>query len=242
MTMRTYWDLTENERAALTREDVTRHIDAELMLKGVLKVAPYVAATVPETSLPVTDYYQIVSSPYSALDLAFRSEADAKAVLNLRPLTIASDYEIGDTRFAKPLDGDYGIKVIRLATYDDVLAAKVTLKEAAAAKRENEARARKFKDDSKAVDDALKGLWDDWHTCVSRGREMGRIAATFGEYVATAGSFPVAAKFLAKVFTVSDIAAAEAWTGVKMTGFADVAVSEGPPVVASPNSHDEIGF
>lgn len=213
--MRTYWDLTEVERAAMSRDDVAKFIDAELMLKGVLAVPPLTVADETPPALETTGYYRI-GSQYEGLDIAFRSEADARAFLALGAMRITSEWSLGsDNRFVEPIKPG-SIQLIPLPSKAAVQASAGALKEAEATKSENERRRRDHAEATKKVDGVLKDLWDDWHACVAKAQRMARIAETFTKYVGIAGDKDVAARFLAQTFAPSEIAEAIEWTGVDM--------------------------
>lgn len=218
--MVTYWDLSEQERAALIRDDVARFIDAELMLKGVLKATPLVLLAETPPALPARPLYVIDlgTGAYSSVDLAFQTEADARAVLAMGPLRVTSDHSLGSsTKYTKPIAADATISAHDFPTAEDVEIAKVALREAHAAEGENQRRREAHERQTKAVDDALKGLWEDWHECTEKGTELRKVAATFGEYTKIANDNEVAASFLRKVFDEDKIQEAEKWCGVVMT-------------------------
>lgn len=219
--MKTYWDLTEAERAALTRDDVAKFIDAELMVAGVLKPAPLVLVDVPRLEIAKTTFYQVENLGHrygSANGVAFLCEGDARAFLALRPVEVGSDWQIGsEYRFSKPL-GDSKIVAIDLASEASIEAARATLKEINAANNENDQRRRAFEEQSRKIEQTLKGLWDDWHECVRKDVEMKRVAETFREYIEiTRGDHATASAFLRKAFPGEKIAEAEKWTGTRMT-------------------------
>lgn len=227
--MQTYWDLSEAERAALTRDDVAKYADLELMTKGVLR--PKSLALPAETSikLETTTYFQIeVPASYGAREkihgLVFRTEEDARAVIAMRPVLVSRDYEIGSTEFAKALDASASVTLCTLASEEAVASARAVLKEAAAAKEEASKRRREFDEQNRKVDQALAGMWDDWHSCVGRDREMRRVAETFTEYERMAGSKEIASVFLRKAFATDVVREAEEWTGVRMV-FSDAVVA-----------------
>lgn len=220
--MQLYWDLTEAERAALTRDDVAKFVDAELMTKGVLKPTPLVLLPVPEANVSKETFFRIEApGSYGSRgafgDLAFRSEADASAVIAMRPVEVSHEYDLGNTQIAKTLR-DASISMVSLPTEESAVAARATLKEATAAKAENDRRRAAFDQQSRKVEEALKGLWEDWHACVERDAEMKRVAATFREYIEiTRGDHATASAFLAKAFPTSKITDAEKWTSTRMT-------------------------
>src|SRR5579859_586132 len=102
--MKTYWDLSEKERAALSREDVERYIDAELMMKGVLKVTPLMLEPLPSAPEPTTTYYQVSTGSVYTLDPLFRTAADAEAFLAMRPCREGREWCTGASiKFVDPL-------------------------------------------------------------------------------------------------------------------------------------------
>jgi len=101
--MKTYWDLSEPERAAMTRDDVARYIDAELMLKGVLAVAPLTLVDETPPALATEPYYR-VGDEYTTLDVAFRSEADARAFLGLGPVRVTTEWSLGSAEATKKVE------------------------------------------------------------------------------------------------------------------------------------------
>ncbi len=215
--MKTYWDLSEPERAALTRDDVAKFIDAELMLKGVLAVAPLTLADETPPVLATEPYYR-VGDEYTALDVAFRSEADARAFLGLGPVRVTTEWSLGsDNRFVEPIRPDTVLRLVQLPSRSAVEIAAVSLKEAQAAKSENERRRRDHADATKKVEETLKGLWDDWHACTAKGDRMRAVTETYAKYLALAdGNAVTAGKFLVTAFGLAAVQDAEEWTGTKM--------------------------
>jgi hypothetical protein len=211
----TYWDLTEAERAALTRDDVEKYVDFELMSKGVLKAKPLVLLAVPEVKLETSRFYVVQEGAYEYPSIAFRTEDDARAFLTLQPVKVERDFST-EASWAKSSAGTE-IKSIELATEDSVTAAKARLKEASAAKAENDRRRQEHVEQARKVEQALRGLWEDWHECTAKDAQMRKIAETFAEYTTMTKDPALAASFLRKVFTPAEIAEAETWTSTRMT-------------------------
>lgn len=212
-----YWDLSEPARAALTRDEVARFVDAELMLKGVLAPTPLVLVEESTPKLPGHPVYRIVLGSYDSLEVAFASEADARSFLKLSPARVRSDWALGSENVFLESPEGATIQCVSLPTKTEVETAKVALKEARAAKEENEKRRRIHAEQTKATEDALSGLWEDWHSCCAKATSMARVAETFAKYTGLAnGDLTVASKFLRMAFTVAEISAAEEWTGTKM--------------------------
>lgn len=242
--VRTYWDLTEAERAALTRDDVAKFVDYELMQQGVVKPKPLALVDVPSVSLETKTFYEIDTYTTGFSLVAFRTAEDARQFIALCPVAIEQDWQIGsDTKFATPLRENAKIASVELATRESVDAARAALKEAAAAKTENDRRRREHEEQTKKVEHALKGLWDDWHACVAKNGTMRRIVETFEEYkTITHGDLAIAARFLRKAFTIGLIREAEAWTQRKMTGLGEDTEIVEAPRVTSASAEEAVDF
>lgn len=215
--MQTYWDLSDRERSALSRDDVAKYGDAELMLRGVLKPKPLVLLETVMPSLETKTVFAIQVNSYRKLAIAFRTIEDARAVLKLRPVELETVWSVAaQIEVVKPLTEDATITEYSAPTIEAATAASARLKEVGAAKSENDRREREHGEQSRAVEAALSGLWEDWHRCCAVAGKMTRILDTFSEYETIAGNATTAAKFLAKAFPESDIIDASQWHGVDM--------------------------
>lgn len=212
--MTTYWDLSEAERAALTAEDVQRYVDAELMLKGVLKVKPFLLEQVPVVPEPSTRIFVVrFGSKYGRTDsgVAFLTLEDAKSFTALRPMRVESEYLEGSSVQFTAQTSDPEIAELPIFTEEAKNAVKNELKRAAAIKSSNERRANEYSAAIKAQEEALRGLWEDWTACREQDAKLRAVADTFADYKSTAGGDEkVAASFLAKVYAPELIAEAAA--------------------------------
>lgn len=212
--MKTYWDLTEKQRSELSREEVEKYLDAELMTKGVLKVRPLVFEEVTNRIAPSHAVHRIRGSNYYRSDIAFDSRAEAEQFLALKPLIIASTYEDGgQVEFFAPI-AEPEIIVERILSSNERDANRAALKQQCAIDKENEERKRKHEEESKKQEDALRGLWEDWYECQRKAHHMKRVQETYDEYVKMAGDQRIATKFLLRVFTQEEIKDAAQWFGL----------------------------
>ncbi len=212
--MKTFWDLEEKERAALTREEVERCLDAELMTKGVLKVAPLALDEEPTIDeLATSTYYWVDGFPH----VLFTTTEAASAFVALKPAQLGSEYLCGDYRqsvkFAKPSE-DTDINQVSVASQDSFVQRRSDLEKRAAIRTSNEKRREEYDRDSKAQAKVLDGVWEDWARCRRVEEGHRRVVATFNDYVKTAGDEYTAARFLGKVFTFEQIDEARTWCGV----------------------------
>lgn len=209
--MKTFWDLEEKERAALTREEVERFLDAELMTKGVLKVAPLVLDEEPAVDdLTTTTYYWADGFP----NVLFTTTEAASAFVALKPAQLGSEYLCGDYRqavkFAKaPEEND--INQVSVASQDYFTQRRSCLEKRAAIRASNRKRREQYESDSKAQSKVLEGVWEDWARCRRADEGHRRVVTTFNDYVKTAGDRQVAASFLEKVFSLAAIREAREW-------------------------------
>jgi len=217
MSFSTYWDLEPKSRAALSEADVQRYLDAELMLKGVLKVEPLDLDPQPEMpDMAPRTYYKA-----SAFDALFTTAEDALAFARLKPLREHSEwlgnYAYGSVKHVEAAEPE-GLTVVTVAlpSKDSVLSAKAELERVAALKLANEKKREEHKKAVKLQNEALAGLWDDWHARRAESRQHQKVIDTYEAYVQTAGDHDVAAKFLLKVFSVEQIKDANEWTGVSI--------------------------
>lgn len=217
--MHDYWSLTEAERAKLTRDDVARYQDFELMKKGVLKAPEEPALVpVPERPKPVQAYALACEGRFAGLergDLATFNLEAAKNLISGDVYVLVQDYEIGPKTFvARPVIATMEVMVY---TAEQATKYRSTLLEIKAAEERNEREISKHGEALKKQQEALKGLWEDWHDCCEKDRALCSILTTFERYLRLCGDDRnVAAKFLREVHAIGEIDEASDWTGVDM--------------------------
>lgn len=213
-----YWDLSEEDRAALTQEQVDRYADYELMAKGVLRVSTLELEPVPEVPEPTHTFYRISRDAWHKLDIAFRSAEDAAKFLALDPVLVESNYYGGRTSVesAKALGKDATISAHKLRSEEESSAVLTTVKRAAEITASNDKRREEHEKAVRAQESALVDMWTDWRKCRDRGAYLKRIVKTYDEYCETAGNAVTAAKFLLKAFVREEIEAASKWCSVEI--------------------------
>ncbi len=214
--MNTYWDHTRKERAAMSREDVELFLDAELMMKGVLKVSPPVLDDVPVVASPITKtFFQVETKKalyYALRDLsafAFSTAEDAQAFLAMHP-SMVQDGAHG-TKYAQPAE-DMRLKPVEVCTHQEYLNSKTALEAAEAIKNQNDVAERAFNEAAKKMKEVLTGVWNDWGECRETDRRHKQVHDTLAEYTKTAGdNLAMAIEFLRKAFSDGVIRAAFEW-------------------------------
>lgn len=225
MGFKTYWDLSEKERAALAADDVDAFAAAELMRLGVLRVAPLQRDPEPIVFEPAKKtFYQIeTKSAYARerLPLLFHSIDDAKAVLKLDPW-LAKDENLNDDwsqrcEVARLLGSgalDPQIVMSEMIDEHDFAKARTDLAKRSAIRVANAKREEDWNKEKQKEATALQGMWTDWQKCRDLDAAHRRVSTTLDAYVTTAdGDREVAFRFLRKAFTDPQITAAAEWCG-----------------------------
>jgi len=215
MSFATYWDLEPKTRAALSEADVQRYLDAELMTKGVLKVEEYLLEVEPEVPpLERAIWYRV-----AGFDPVFATAELAQKFIDLQPRAtdtkrIGSDWRsqesIEHIEPAKPLE----VTTVSLASEVAIEQQRGLFEKRAAVRASNRTKVETYEKAIKVQNEALSGLWEDWHARRREAAQHRKVVDTYAAYVQTAGDHDVAAKFLLKVFSEEQIKDASDWTGV----------------------------
>lgn len=227
--MNRYWDLTEQQRSALTTDEVEAFLIVERMEQGIAPLEPPVLVEVPDVNPPRTTFYGIeYDGRYgrTTFDCVFRTAEEALAFIALKPLAADTDYRIGDEfKFVKPQQV-YKIETIQLCEQQDVINLHATLEKRKAALESNRKMTAEYEEACKLATRAVEGVWDDWRECCAKDRGNQRIIDVYQQYVKTCdGDSVIALRFLRKAYQPEAIKAAFAWFGGT--------VSEEQPVLAA---------
>lgn len=237
-----YWDLSERERAALTREDVEKYLAFELMAKGVgIRLTTPDLLPTPELSVKPRDYFGLTVDGYYGYTVLFETRDQAEQFLALRPLCKKHDH-LEDVWIDHAVPVTEEIKSVSVIAPADFNLHRSALQANAKAKAENEKRQQEYEKAVKAQEAALKGLWDDWYACGRKALDHDKVKRTWEQYVTMAGSEELAAKFLLKVFSLTQIDEAAVWFGIEIpVSTTDVAPATKPePAPAA--AGDDISF
>lgn len=208
--MQRYWDLSEKQRSALSRDELEHYIDIELMEAGVVRPKPPKLEALEEVQLETRIYYGIVKDSYQSPEFVFESESDAALVAASRPLWLHDDYQT-KAKWAEPCP-DVVVKPITVATQQSAVDARVRLLENAERKQRNDQAERDYSKACEAMEKAASSLISDWHECLDKARRCAAVAATFDEYRSlTAGNDGLARTFLLKAYAPEEVEAAFSW-------------------------------
>jgi hypothetical protein len=215
--MNRYWNFSERERSELTGDNVRALLSVEMMEKGVLKVEPPVLMELQPCDVPTVAAYEVLyhgeySSDHSS-GFAFATAGEADSFIALHPLLIDTRWEYGSTKFLVPCQ-EMKIQKIELPNEVAMTNKAVILKANKAAKEANEKSQSQYHKDMKSVEDATKGVWDDWHECREKAARCKKVADTRAEYVTlSGGDKAIAEEFLKKAFDEERLKEAAEWLG-----------------------------
>lgn len=224
--MNRYWDLSEKERSALSRDDVQAMLRVELMEQGVLQVAAPELQPVENVKFETTTYYIIKKGSYSNDfdDFVFRSVQDAEAFLKLPILQHHRGYSSA-VAYAQPFSEPLAIQEIKLATTDEYLRVKQAAEKDKAAKDVNDKLMRAYNEAVQKLNKACDGVWTDWADCRDTAQTLSKVVSTYNEYIGTCeGNAALAAKFLAKAFDSETIHRASEWFGIAFSAVSEEAM------------------
>jgi len=249
--MKTYWDYSEQERAALTSEQVEALMDAELMTKGVLKPVAPKLHVIPASPLgdKITVFGIRGKSKYGSdehVGICFETAELAAKFLELKPMIRDNDYEVGsEFHYAKALS-DTNITSETLYSMEQINTHRSSLKNRKSKSEENDKLTSAFAKACKASEDVTRGVWSDWHELQSRKQELEKVIVTFKEYLnMTENNGVLAMNFLRKVFDNHTIKEADEWFPNQLLFVdhePDVAPEPSPAVVVSQTASEEPVF
>ena len=214
--MQTYWDYTPKERAALTRDEVEKFLDGELMTKGVLKVDEPRLDKVPEFVTPKGTAYHTVDwageSSYSSREQSeflFATAADAEAFIAMRPMRLKDDWQSKLKHAQSLADGHIvPVSILSEAEHQSIQSAAAS---AQSVKQANERKRTDYARDSETMRKVIDDIWSDWSKRLDEQASHKKVLATFDEYVTIAGNEATAMTFLRKALDDSEIKDAFEW-------------------------------
>ncbi|QDV78033.1 hypothetical protein [Botrimarina mediterranea] len=213
--MKTYWDHTEKERANLTREQVEKLCKFELMGEGVIvTMHPGEPPAKPEISEPKVTVHGVIfkGSSYHTLDVWFRTKEEAVAFAALKPVRVDSDYRLGDKYEA--IDAYESQSFVEKEVFNvvDGDAFNAATKQYAAEKESYDRSLAKWKEDNDSARKCCESLWDDYAEQREKLSNAQSVLSRWNEYVESCdGDKEIAARFLRKAYTQSQIELANDW-------------------------------
>ena len=212
--MQTYWDLTEQERANLTDDEMKYYGDIELMKAGLVRPVPPKLEDVGTVDVNTTEFYCLAyEGDYghqNTLDLLFDTVEQANAFIALKPKKIKHDWQSG-LDFAEDI-AQPSIKPTKIADTRELNRVQDTAKAIKDAKGRNEKATAEYQKLANETSKALKDIDDDHWRCHDLEREYQHILDTKAEFLRLSkGDEAIAMQFLLNKYRQEDIDAAEAW-------------------------------
>lgn len=201
--MKRYWDLTEEERAALTRDEVEAFTRVEMMEKGVVE------PTRPPKMEDAPRMPEIETTTwFSVGDVLFGSYEQAAAFIKLNPHKEGYNYQIG---YEVKYPDEFSPLIQPRSLYS---------KEAVHANRDILSKVNAFKEKCRVSDSeydkaieqaqsAVASVWSDYLECKKIAAHRDQLRRTFDDYKKMCdGNERIALGFLKKAYVITDIQAA----------------------------------
>lgn len=221
--MNRYWDMSTEERAKLTEDEVRSYLDVELMEQGVKQIEAPTLRDVEEIDLPTTDFYAVeYEGKYGGSvesGFVFPTADQAHAFIGLHAMELESDYNVGaQYKYVREMVGMV-VKPVSLHTERDVMNEKIKLTQREDAKQVNAKAKSAYDEACRAVREATEHLWGDWSECRERAEEIAAVVATFEEYQDNTDNDERALYFLLKIYnedTIKEALGAERFEAMKV--------------------------
>lgn len=207
--MKTYWDHTPDERAALSSEQVEALAHIALMEEGVTPPDPLELADETEPKLITNTAYELIHVSdahyrmptgicFASMDEA-QEFCESSAVIILRRDYGKPEYLQYDAKFA--------VEVRKLPSAEVIEGNRAAIEAAGKARAKNSALRANHERQMREVEKVTKRLWDDWRQQLERIEERKRVVRRFEEYVAMCdGNEVLARRFLLKIYDSTKVA------------------------------------
>ena len=214
--MKTYWELTEPERALLTETELQSYCSIELMEKAIPEPPTTDTTSLPDTPELATETY------YSVGSVLFKTQEQAIAFLKLNPSKSDYDYNIGyEYKYPTPVTDTVQPTICFIQS--DLYAKRDTLVSISETKKSNSDLKDKYEKVCKEATTALSGLRNDWWNCRDKAQKFIKVINTRNDYIAmTNNDTEMATKFLDKTFGKDVVDEALEWYPIKTTEINDV--------------------
>lgn len=205
-----FGELTVEQRAALTQDQVKECINFELMRQGVIRPEPPELLDETKPKLTTETHYLIKKNTYSDFGIAFLNTEDAAAFLRLRPLEVKHEYRCGsEVRYGATLVGATSIEPVELSSEQEFTDNKEKLLRAEKNKDANTKARAEFDENMKSSTDVVDHVWERYHEAREEIADRARVVAKFEEYKEMCDDNEhIAFSFLSKAYFAERILAA----------------------------------
>ncbi len=213
--MKTYWDHTERERAALDYDQVRDLLKFELMEKGIVDPATPQLLDESTPDVPTRKFYRVTHAKgeYGAREqfpVVFETPEQAEAFMSLKPGVSRKNWNYPGEFFERT--SGLQMEVVELPTEQDHLTHRPALANAEANKKANSTAKAEHEKACREMDDALESIWGDYRSQQAQDRTHRRLIEVWERYVADCdGDEEIAMRFLRKAYSEDQIGGAFAW-------------------------------
>lgn len=204
--MRKYWDLDQEERGALTEEQMRAFDAFALMEAGI--VSPKAPTLLPEKAPNLareTKYVINFMDGYrKTLSVAFDTPEQARAFLDLKPIFVDNIWLGHGSEPCYRHLGDATYEAQALPTQDTVLAVKSQIDVYKANSDTNRKNSEAYQTAVKKATETTKGMWEDWRECQALVEQVKDVGMTYQRYLAMCdGNVEHARKFLETTYSLN---------------------------------------
>lgn len=213
--MKMYNDLTDYEKSNLTNEEFERYLNIARMQSDIKIDDPDPPIGELTDGMEMVTVWEVRTDHWSTI-ARFATQAEAEAMIALKPLKVDSDYPLGVEYLASADPMKLSANAVRVATCDSYKKHKPDA-EARKALSANRASFEKQRADLiESLEEELEPMRDDRRRCRQQAFMVSRVRAKLAEFIGLCdGDETIARKFLAKHYSEEDIAIADSWPNEK---------------------------
>lgn len=194
--MKTYWDLSNKEQAALEHADMEPYIKLELMSRGVGELPS------PKLKCPEKPEVPQGQDFYEVGNLVFVSQEDANLVAAMNKVQANYNYRVGsDVKYFEPVDYYNSVTKQNLLSREQY----ATVEKALAAYNEQKAayeeEQKEYSENADKTANETREIWHDYHEKRQLADRLKLIIDVYKDYIETCeGNADMAFNFLVKRF------------------------------------------
>lgn len=201
--MKSYWDLSDKERANLTEEEIKNFFPYELMAAGVVPPKEPILKEIKQLDIvPEKQFYKV---QFNYRIILFDNMDDARKFAEMNSYDEDSDYKTGDKFKFATLHQNKTINVSNIYSIEQIEKYRTQLEYNKEAKESNEKALEAYKKESQAAENAVTGIWRDYFKIQNEVQRAKHILETYTSYIRIADNENVAFKFLEKAFSKEEI-------------------------------------
>lgn len=221
--MKDFFEITDMDRADLTRGDVSNAIAYELMRAGIPKPILLEDEKEAPVNVPTITMYVVELSAKAGYnsdipDLAYETNAEAlaagEAMVKGARMTNTS-WTGGTTYKIIDVDATFSVKAVDFANKYDVDRVEATLKENSAIRNRNEDARKKYRDAANKSTSVSDPIWEKYNESLSIASKVDEMRQTHADYIELAGDEETAMKFFVNAHEPDDVRLYEEWTQIE---------------------------